>query len=211
MFFKNSPAFYEVKLGLPPLCWTSKILIYCYKHILIYIHSLYQFLRNVLPWSIEYIFLKVVIYLIVYKIWHKTNMTLFYWSYWTKTILIRKHSLKNKFNEVKYWPKFHILNIWTLYKLRLQLNCNEIFYIHIQIFRFLKLQKAGAFPDSSVGKESVCNAGDPSMISGSGRSTGEGKSYPLQYSGLENPMDYAIQSMGSQTVRHDWATHFQTA
>ena len=37
------------------------------------------------------------------------------------------------------------------------------------------------------------------MISGSGRSTGEGKSYPLQYSGLENPMDYAIQSMGSQS------------
>ena len=70
-------------------------------------------------------------------------MTLFYWSYWTKTILIRRHSLKNKFNEVKYWPKFHILNIWTLYKLRLQLNCNEIFYIHIQIFRFLKLQKGG--------------------------------------------------------------------
>ena len=42
------------------------------------------------------------------------------------------------------------------------------------------------FPDSSVGKESACNAGDPSSIPGLGRSTGEGKGYPLQYSGLEN-------------------------
>ena len=38
------------------------------------------------------------------------------------------------------------------------------------------------FPDSSVGKESTCNAGDPGSIPGSGRSTGEGISYPLQYS-----------------------------
>ena len=38
------------------------------------------------------------------------------------------------------------------------------------------------FPDSSVGKESACNAGDPDSIPGSGRSTGEGIGYPLQYS-----------------------------
>ena len=38
------------------------------------------------------------------------------------------------------------------------------------------------FPDSSVGKESTCNAGDPGSIPGSGRSTGEGIGYPLQYS-----------------------------
>ena len=37
------------------------------------------------------------------------------------------------------------------------------------------------FPDSSVGKESTCNAGDPSLIPGLGRSTGEGTGYPLQY------------------------------
>ena len=39
-----------------------------------------------------------------------------------------------------------------------------------------------AFPDSSAGKESACNAGDPGSIPGSGRSTGEGIGYPLQYS-----------------------------
>jgi len=38
------------------------------------------------------------------------------------------------------------------------------------------------FPDSSVFKEFTCNAGDPSLITGSGRSTGEGIGYPLQYS-----------------------------
>ena len=38
------------------------------------------------------------------------------------------------------------------------------------------------FPDSSVGKESTCNAGDPDSIPGSGRSPGEGIGYPLQYS-----------------------------
>ena len=38
------------------------------------------------------------------------------------------------------------------------------------------------FPDSSVGKESACNAGDPGSTPGLGRSTGEGIGYPLQYS-----------------------------
>ena len=38
------------------------------------------------------------------------------------------------------------------------------------------------FLGSSAGKESTCNAGDPSLIPGSGRSPGEGIRYPLQYS-----------------------------
>ena len=38
------------------------------------------------------------------------------------------------------------------------------------------------FTDSSVGKESACNAGDPGLIPELGRSTGEGIGYPLQYS-----------------------------
>ena len=52
------------------------------------------------------------------------------------------------------------------------------------------------FPYSSAGKESTCSAGDPGSIPGSGRSPGEGKGYPLQYSGLENSMDCI--SMGSK-------------
>ena len=38
-------------------------------------------------------------------------------------------------------------------------------------------------------KESACISGDLGLISGSGRSPGEGNGYPLQYSCLENPMD----------------------
>ena len=38
------------------------------------------------------------------------------------------------------------------------------------------------FPDSSVGKEFACNAGDLGLIPGLGRSPGEGRGYPLQYS-----------------------------
>ena len=40
------------------------------------------------------------------------------------------------------------------------------------------------FPGSSAGKESACNVGDLGSIPGLGRSPGEGKGYPLQYSGL---------------------------
>ena len=49
-----------------------------------------------------------------------------------------------------------------------------------------------ALPDGSVGKESACNAGDKGdmgSIPGSGRFPGDGNGNPLQYSGLENPMD----------------------
>ena len=56
------------------------------------------------------------------------------------------------------------------------------------------------FPDSSVGKESACNAGDPGSIPGSGRSAGEGIGYPLQYSGLENSTDCIVHGLAkSQT------------
>ena len=57
------------------------------------------------------------------------------------------------------------------------------------------------FPDSSVGKESSCNAGDPGSIPGLGRSTGEGLGYPLQYSGLENSMDCIIHGVTKSQTR----------
>ena len=44
----------------------------------------------------------------------------------------------------------------------------------------------------SDGKESTCNTGDLGLIPGLGRSPGEGKGYPLQYSGLENFMDCIV-------------------
>ena len=54
------------------------------------------------------------------------------------------------------------------------------------------------------GKESACIAGDLGLIPGLGRSPGEGKGYPLRYSGLESSMDYTVHV--SQSVGHDWTT-----
>ena len=51
------------------------------------------------------------------------------------------------------------------------------------------------FPGSSAHKESACNAGDLSLIPGSGRSTGEGSGYPLQYSAQENSMDCIVHEV----------------
>ena len=55
------------------------------------------------------------------------------------------------------------------------------------------------FPCGSASKESACSVGDLGSIPGLGRSLGEGKGYPLQYSGLENSMDY-IQSVNVKSL-----------
>ena len=74
------------------------------------------------------------------------------------------------------------------------------------VIRVSILFKKDSFPDSSVGKESACNAGDPGSIPGSGKSPGEGIGYPLQYSWaslmaqlVKNPpsmQDTWVQSLG---------------
>ena len=53
----------------------------------------------------------------------------------------------------------------------------------------ISLMAMMGFPDGSDSKESACNAGDLALIPGSGRSTGEGNGYLLQYSCLENSLD----------------------
>ena len=58
------------------------------------------------------------------------------------------------------------------------------------------------FPGGSAGKESTCKAGDLGLIRGLGRSPGERKCYPLQYSGLENPMDRGAWQV---TVHKAWS------
>ena len=60
----------------------------------------------------------------------------------------------------------------------------------------------------SAGKKSACNTGDPGLIPGLGRSPGEVKGYPLQYSRLENSMDCMVHEVAkSQTRLSDF--HFQ--
>ena len=66
------------------------------------------------------------------------------------------------------------------------------------------------FPDGSAGKEPACNMGYLGSIAGLGRSPGEGNSYPLQYSGLENSMDCTVHGVAkSQTRLSD--LHFQNS
>ena len=61
------------------------------------------------------------------------------------------------------------------------------------------------FPDSSVGKESACKAGDPGSIPGLGRSAGERKVYSLQYSGLENSTDCIVHGVTKSRI---WLNDF---
>ena len=65
------------------------------------------------------------------------------------------------------------------------------------------------FPCGSAGKESTCNVGDLGSIPGLGRSPGEEKGYPLQYSGLENSMNHMAHGVTkSQTWLNDFDFHF---
>ena len=62
---------------------------------------------------------------------------------------------------------------------------------------------------SDLGKEPAFNAGDLGLILGLGRSPGEGKGYPLQYSGLENAMDCTVHGVAkSRTRLRDVHFHF---
>ena len=60
------------------------------------------------------------------------------------------------------------------------------------------------FPGGSDGKASVYNAGDLSLIPGSGRFPGEGNSNPLQYSGLENSMDRGVWQATVHRTAKSW-------
>ena len=59
--------------------------------------------------------------------------------------------------------------------------------------------------DSSVGKEPAYNSADLGWIPGSGRSHEEGIGYPLQYSCLENSMDYIVHGVSKN---HTWLSEF---
>ena len=74
--------------------------------------------------------------------------------------------------------KFNLSFLWLFL-----INVCVCFQLHnISLFFFFSSSSIVDFPDSSVGKESACNAGDPGLIPGLGRSAAEGTGYPLQYS-----------------------------
>ena len=85
---------------------------------------------------------------------------------------------------------------------------NLFSFIYFSYLVFLHL--AMGFPSGSDGKASVYNAGDPGLIPGLGRSTGEGNGSPLQYSCLENPMDRGSWQATVHGVTKSWTrlSHF---
>ena len=68
-------------------------------------------------------------------------------------------------------------------------------------FHFVVFTIPKGFPCGSAGKESACNAGDLGSIPGLGRSPGERKGHPFQYSGLENSMDCIVHGVAKSQKR----------
>ena len=63
------------------------------------------------------------------------------------------------------------------------------------------------FPGGTVSIESTCNVGDLGSIPGLGRSPGEGKGYPLQYSGQENSVDCMVHGIAKSRT---WLSNFHS-
>ena len=103
-------------------------------------------------------------------------------------------------NSWKYFPSLYIIETATV-QAKSALDLVTISYQLLWYFSkgrdspFVRIVSSSCFPDSSVGKEFACSVGDLGLISGLGRSPGEGKRYPLQYSGLENSVDYIVHGV----------------
>ena len=85
--------------------------------------------------------------------------------------------------------------------------CSAFFMVKISYPTWLLAKPCG-----SAGEESACSAGDLDSIPGSGRSPGEGKGYPLQYSGLENSMGCIVHGFAKSWTRQSdchfhWKNH----
>ena len=92
------------------------------------------------------------------------------------------------------WSLQVINDQYLEHSLKLRSHTSFKLDIFLQMIFLITLSKQDlVFLGSSVSKEFACNAGDPSLIPGSGRSPGEGIGYPLHYSCMENPMDRGAQ------------------
>ena len=111
----------------------------------------------------------------------KSILPLTSWGIWN--LLVRIHILLFAIN--KYCTKLWIYNHYIL----------------------VSYKKQQGFLYGSTSKESACNVGDLGGIPGLGRSPGEGKGYPLQYSGLENSMDCTVHGVAKSRTQ---LSHFHS-
>ena len=79
---------------------------------------------------------------------------------------------------------------------QLQILCQYFLLINL-----LKKNYTFGFPCGSAGKEATCSEGDLGSIPVVGRCPGEGKDYPLQYSGLENSMNCIVHGVAKSQTR----------
>ena len=104
------------------------------------------------------------------------------------------------------------LDITTNHRYKKKQKCFYCFKYNKQLVRYFKIIfllwyirpricPVMGFPCGSAGKESSCNAEDLALIPELGRSPGEGKGYPLQYSGLENSGDCIIHRVAKSRTR----------
>ena len=108
--------------------------------------------------------------------------------------------------EVRVWSVFSLWHHYIIVHICKKSYTSIRYQLH-NIINYIVLCKIRGVPDSSVGKESTCNAGDSGPIPGLGRSPGEGKGYQHQCSGLDNT-GYTVYGVQSQTQLSNLHLHF---
>ena len=95
------------------------------------------------------------------------------------------------------FPSFFVFNARSMPSLPTLISSSKGILLHLYT----------GFPGGLAAKESTCNVGDLGSIPGLGRSPGEGKGYPLQYSGLENSMDCIVHGVAKSLT---WLSDFDS-
>ena len=97
------------------------------------------------------------------------------------------------------WQYKAIIKVW--FHFWMQLYILQAYHIYIYTHTHTHTHTLRGFPGGSAGKESACSARDLGLILGLGRSPGERKGYPLQYSGLENSMECIVHGVSKSRTQ----------
>ena len=115
----------------------------------------------------------------------------------------------SKLQEIRKTGKPGVLQSMGLRRVGHDLATEQLLCVIAVHWQFYITSAIKGFPCGSAGKESAYNTGDVGSIPWLGRSPGEGKGYPLQYSGLENSTDCSIHGITkSRTAVSNFHFHF---